>query len=71
MTPENYPWLAFTSDGKPALFEDPALEEKLGLPDHIKGVQAQNGIVHTAFMPGQITPGFSGTHDASHEILAK
>ena len=71
VTPENYPWLAFTADGKPALYEDPALEEKLGLPDHVKAIQQQNGVVHTAWMPNMIKPAFAGTLDTGHsqEVL--
>jgi hypothetical protein len=72
ITPENYPWLAFTKDGQPALFEDTALAEKLGLPDHVKAIQQQNGVVHTAWEPNEIMPAFAGTLDAGHttEILA-
>ena len=72
VTPENYPWLAFTEDGKPALFEDKALAEKLGLPDHVKAIQQQNGVVHSAWEPNEIMPAFAGTLDAGHttEILA-
>ena len=67
ITPENYPWLAFAEDGSPALFEDKALQDKLNLPDHIKAIQQQNGVIHTALMPGELQPAFAGTMDAAHK----
>ena len=66
VTPENYPWLAFTEDGTPALFADPVLGDKLHLPDNVIAVQQQNGVIHTSYIPGQIQPAFAGIHEASH-----
>ena len=71
VTPENYPWLSFDQDGNPTLFEDVKLEEKLALPDHVKAIQQQNGVIHTAFMPEMLQPAFAGTMEVGHSILAK
>jgi len=67
VTQERFPWLAFGASGKPTLQSDPELEAKLGLPDHIKAVQSQMGVIHTAYMPEDVHPGW-GTLDTSHTV---
>ena len=67
ITPERYPWLSFDAAGNPTLKEDPVLEAQMGLPDHIKAIQSQAGVRHTAYMPEMITPGW-GTKETAHTV---
>ena len=60
---EDYPYLSFTRTGEVALYGDEALHEKLPLPDNIRAVQSQNGVVHTVFDPAVHMPKFIGTHE--------
>ena len=55
-TPAAFPYLAFTAGGAPALYGDPGLEQELGLPDNVRAVQAQNGVIHSVWTP----PGLAG-----------
>jgi hypothetical protein len=58
ITPESFPFLAFTSGGVPALYGDPDLETKLGLPDNIRAVQASNGVIHSVWTPPGMSEGY-------------
>ena len=54
ITKANFPYLAFDRHGLPALYGDPELEKELGLPDNIRAVEAQNGVVHSVWQPAGV-----------------
>jgi hypothetical protein len=57
ITPDAFPYLAFTAAGMPALYGDPSLEMKLGLPDNVRAVQASNGVIHSVWTPPGLSSG--------------
>ena len=77
-----FPDIAFTSSGDVALYGDPELEKRRGLPASVRAVQSRNGVIHEVFDPRMEVPKFIGTHDVEtplqenvlvdtpHEVLA-
>ena len=65
ITPKQYPWLALTEGGKPALFGDPELHNKMKLSDAYRVVTTKTGIVHTAYDPSKVQPKFFNSHETS------
>ena len=68
ITPEIYPWMAFTGQGNPALGGDSVLEQNLGLPDHIQAIQTQQGVIHESFDSRFVMPAFSSIQNTGHAI---
>ena len=64
-TPSNYSEFAFTSSGEVALYGDPELEKRLGLPEHVRAVMSQNNVVHTTFDHTIEIPKYIGMHDVN------
>ena len=56
--PKQYPWLAMTEKGKPALFGDHALHDKLKLGDAYRVVTSKTGVIHTAYDASKVQPKF-------------
>ena len=65
ITPQQYPWLALTESGKPALFGDPELHDKLGLSDAYRVVTTKSGIYHKAYDASKVQPKFFASHDSA------
>jgi hypothetical protein len=62
----NYPWIAF-SKGKPTLYGNTALHEKLNLGPEYRVVKSQGGVIHKAFDASKIQPKFFQMHQVSVE----
>ena len=58
ITQKQFPWLAMTEAGKPALFGDAVLHDKLKLGDAFRVVTSKTGILHTAYDPSKVQPKF-------------
>ena len=65
ITPKQFPWLAMTQEGKPALYGDEVLHDKLKLGDAFRVVTTKTGIVHTAYDPSKVQPKFFKQHETS------
>ena len=65
ITQKDYPWLAFTEKGTPALTDDPVLHNKLKLSDAYRVVTTKTGILHKAYDPSKVQPKFFQTHETS------
>ncbi len=65
ITQKQFPWLAMTQAGKPALFGDAVLHDKLKLGDAFRVVTSKTGIVHTAYDPSKVQPKFFKQHETS------
>jgi hypothetical protein len=65
ISPDNIPWLSFDPEGNVLLYSDPSLHQEKQLPDNIKAIQSQNGIVHTAFDPTTVNPKIHGFHNTA------
>jgi hypothetical protein len=66
VTKHNFPWIAF-SKGKPTLYGNLALHEKLDLGDEYRVVKSQAGVVHKAYDADKITPKFFQMHQVAFE----
>jgi hypothetical protein len=62
----NYPWIAF-SKGKPTLYGNTALHEKLNLGAEYRVVKSQGGVIHKAFDAAKVQPKFFQMHSVSVE----
>ena len=62
----NFPWIAF-SKGKPTLYGNTALHEKLNLGAEYRVVKSQGGVIHKAYDASKITPKFFQMHQVSVE----
>ena len=54
-----------TQAGKPALFGDAVLHDKLKLGDAYRVVTSKTGILHKAYDPSKVQPKFYKTHETS------
>ena len=59
------PFIAFDSKGRPALYGDPILHQKMGLPDAYRVVTGPTGFVHKSYDPSKVQPKFFKTHESS------
>ena len=65
ITQKQFPWLAMTAEGKPALYGDAVLHDKLKLGDAYRVVTSKTGILHKAYDPSKVQPKFYKTHETS------
>ena len=65
ITQKEFPWLAMTAEGKPALYGDAVLHDKLKLGDAYRVVTSKTGILHKAYDPSKVQPKFYKTHETS------
>ena len=65
ITTQQFPWLAMTEKGTPALYGDEVLHDKLKLGDAFRVVTTKTGIVHKAYDPSKIQPKFFKPHETS------
>ena len=59
------PFLAFDENGKPALYGDPILHKKLGLPDAYRVVTGPTGVLHKSYDASKVQPKFFETHETN------
>ena len=59
------PFIAFDSKGRPALYGDPILHQKMGLPDAYRVVTGPTGFVHKSYDPSKVQPKFFKSHDTA------
>ena len=62
---QTLPFLAFDEKGRPALYGDPILHQKMGLPDAYRVVTGPTGVVHKSYDPSKVKPNFFKTHESS------
>ena len=59
------PFLAFDEKGRPALYGDPILHKKMGLPDAYRVVTGPTGYIHKSYDPEKVQPKFFSQHETS------
>jgi hypothetical protein len=66
---DDFPWLSFGLSGKPTLYEDKQLHEKLQLPDAYRVVTGKTGVYHKAYDAEKVQPKFANITMHNSEMV--
>ena len=66
ITKQNYPWIAYGSEGKPTLYGNTALHKELNLGPEYRVIKTNSGVIHKAYDAEKVNPKFFQLHDTGH-----